>query len=74
MTGLACGRRPRTDRGNPAETAAAGLSQWEKLLESSTSMAAPPGFWDSLGGRVLLIGLGFLAGMGATASIAVVVE
>ena len=35
-----------------------------------TSMAAPPGFWDSVGGRVLLIGLGFLAGMGATAGVA----
>ena len=37
-------------------------------------MTATPGFWDSSGGRVLLIGLGFLAGMGATAGIAVVVE
>jgi hypothetical protein len=38
------------------------------------SMAAPPGFWDSSVGRVLLIGLGFLAGMSATAGIAIVVE
>jgi hypothetical protein len=37
-------------------------------------MAASPGFWDSSAGRVLLISLGFLAGMGATAGIAVVVE
>jgi hypothetical protein len=37
-------------------------------------MTATPGFWDSSGGRVLLIGLGFLIGMGATAGIAVVVE
>ncbi len=28
VTGIAGGRRPRTDRGNPAETAAAGLSLW----------------------------------------------
>jgi hypothetical protein len=38
------------------------------------SMAATPGFWDSVGGRGLLIGLGFLAGMGATAGIAIVGE
>jgi hypothetical protein len=38
------------------------------------SLVAPSGFWDSVGGRVLLIGLGFLVGMGATAGIAVVVE
>ena len=38
------------------------------------SLAAPSGFWDSSAGRVLLIGLGFLAGMGATAGIASVVE
>lgn len=38
------------------------------------SMAAPTGFWDSSAGRVLLIGLGFLAGMSATAGIAIVVE
>jgi hypothetical protein len=38
------------------------------------SLAAPSGFWDSVGGRVLLIGLGFLAGMSATAGIAIVVE
>ena len=37
-------------------------------------LAAPPGFWDSSAGRVLLICLGFLAGMGVTAGIAVVVE
>jgi hypothetical protein len=35
-------------------------------------LAATPGLWDGMGGRVLLIGLGFLAGMGATAVIAVV--
>jgi hypothetical protein len=38
------------------------------------SLAALSGFWDSVGGRVLLIGLGFLAGMSATAGIAIVVE
>jgi hypothetical protein len=38
------------------------------------NMAAPPGFWHSMGGRVLLIGLGFLAGVGTTAGIAIVVE
>jgi hypothetical protein len=38
------------------------------------SMAVSPVFWDSSAGRVLLISLGFLAGMGATAGIAVVVE
>ncbi len=38
------------------------------------SMAAPSGFWEGSAGRVLLIGLGFLAGMGATAGIAIVVE
>ena len=38
------------------------------------NMAATPSFWDSSAGRVLLISLGFLAGMGATAGIAVVVE
>jgi hypothetical protein len=38
------------------------------------SLAAPSGFWDSSAGRVLLISLGFLAGMGATAGIAVAVE
>jgi hypothetical protein len=37
-------------------------------------MTATPGFWDSSGGRVLLIGLGFLAGMGAKAGIAISVE
>jgi hypothetical protein len=37
-------------------------------------MAATPDFWDSMGGRMLLIGLGFLAGMSATAGIAIVVE
>jgi hypothetical protein len=31
------------------------------------SMAAPSDFWDGSAGRVLLIGLGFLAGMGVTA-------
>jgi hypothetical protein len=38
------------------------------------SLAAPSGFWDSVGGRVLLISLGFLAGMSATAGIAIVGE
>ena len=38
------------------------------------SMASTPGFWDSSGGRALLISLDFLAGMGATAGIAVVIE
>jgi hypothetical protein len=38
------------------------------------SRAAPSGFWASLGGRVLLIGLGFLAGMGATAGVGVIAE
>ena len=38
------------------------------------NMTATPSFWDSSAGRVLLIGLGFLAGMSATAGIAVVVE
>lgn len=38
------------------------------------SMAATPSFWDSMGGRVLLMGLGFLAGMGATVGIAIVVK
>ena len=37
-------------------------------------MTATPGFWNSSAGRVLLISLGFLAGMGVTAGIAVVVE
>ena len=37
-------------------------------------MAATPGFWDSSGGWVLLIGLGFLAGMSATAGVAIALE
>ena len=38
------------------------------------SMAASPGFWDSSAGRVLLISISFLVGMGAMAGIAIVVE
>ena len=37
-------------------------------------MATTPGFWDSSAGRVLLISLGFLVGMGATAGIAIAIE
>jgi hypothetical protein len=37
-------------------------------------MVAPSGFWDGSGGRVLLIGLGFLAGMGVTAGFAIALE
>jgi hypothetical protein len=39
-----------------------------------TSLAAPSGFWAGSAGRVLLIGLGFLAGMGATAGIAIALD
>jgi hypothetical protein len=38
------------------------------------NMAATPSFWDSSAGRVLLISLGFLVGMGATAGIAIAIE
>lgn len=38
------------------------------------SMAAPSDFWDGSGGRALLIGLGLLAGMGVTASLAIALE
>jgi hypothetical protein len=38
------------------------------------SMAASSDFWDGPGGRVLLIGLGFLAGMGVTAGLAIALE
>ena len=37
-------------------------------------MAAPSNFWDGSGGRALLIGLGFLAGMGVTAGLAIALE
>jgi hypothetical protein len=37
-------------------------------------MAAPSDFWDGSGGRALLIGLGLLAGMGVTASLAIALE
>lgn len=38
------------------------------------SMVAPSGFWNRPSGRLLLIGLGFLAGMGATVGITSAVE
>jgi hypothetical protein len=38
------------------------------------SMAAPSDFWGGPGGRVLLIGLGFLAGIGVTAGLAIALE
>jgi hypothetical protein len=38
------------------------------------SMAAPSDFWDGSAGRALLIGFGFLAGMGVTASLAIALE
>ncbi len=38
------------------------------------SMAAPPDFWDGLGGRALLIGVGLLAGMGMTAGLAIALD
>jgi hypothetical protein len=38
------------------------------------SMATPSDFWDDSGGRALLIGLGFLAGMGVTAGLAIALE
>jgi hypothetical protein len=38
------------------------------------SMAAMSDSWDGPGGRVLLIGLGFLAGMGLTAGLAIALE
>jgi hypothetical protein len=37
-------------------------------------MAALPDFWNGSGGRALLIGLGFLAGMGVTAGLAIALE
>jgi hypothetical protein len=38
------------------------------------SMAAPFDFWDGSAGRALLIGFGFLAGMGETASLAIALD
>jgi hypothetical protein len=37
-------------------------------------MSTPSKFWDGLGGRVLLIGIGFLAGVGVTAGLAIALE
>jgi hypothetical protein len=38
------------------------------------NMAALPNVWDGPGGRVLLIGIGSLAGMGVTAGLAIALE
>jgi hypothetical protein len=37
-------------------------------------MGVPSDFWKGAGGRALLIGLGFLASMGATAGLAIALE
>jgi hypothetical protein len=42
--------------------------------ERVASMAAPSDFWDGSAGRALLIGIGFLAGVGVTASLAVALD
>jgi hypothetical protein len=54
---------------------AARCDQYLGLCEQRVvNMAAPPDFWDGSGGRALLIGLGFLAGMGVTAGLAIALE